>query len=341
MNRLLVLLFLFLNYLSLVNSVETSKSLSVNLVGRPHKYDSWTIWKEKYNKVYTAEEEPIRYKNFLENKKYIHSRRDILGHKLSLNQYADLSRDEWSGRFSKIDRQLHNSWTVIDDPRELALELDWRDAHKNPENMVLVNPVKNQGQCGSCWAFSTIASVETRWAISTKDLVSLSEQELVDCSTDYGNNGCNGGLMSQAMNFIITNGGICSEQAYPYTATQNNCTSSQCQSVAKISSYKDVQPMNETQLLFATLGGTVSIAIEADSQDFQFYSGGVFNSPNCGTNLDHGVAIVGFGHDNQSGLDYWIVRNSWGPSWGENGYIRIVRGQNMCGLSQIPSYPIV
>lgn len=302
----------------------------------------WNNWKHIYGKHYSiTTEEQYRYETFLENKHYIAHRQPHVSHSLNLNEFADIGREEWSSRFTKSDKQSNIQWQPIPQPPVIALEVDWRDPNKNPEHMVAVNPVKNQQQCGSCWAFSTIASVETRWAIAKKQLVSLSEQELVDCSTSFGNNGCNGGLMDQAFQYIIANGGVCSEQSYPYTAADGTCQSSTCKSLATISNYNDVQPMNETQLLFASLGGTVSIAIEADSQDFQFYSGGVFNSPNCGTNLDHGVAIVGFGHDSQSGLDYWIVRNSWGPSWGEQGYIRIVRGQNMCGLAQVPSYPIV
>jgi hypothetical protein len=302
----------------------------------------WNNWKHTYGKHYSiTTEEQYRYETFLENKHYIAHRQPHVSHSLNLNEFADIGREEWSSRFTKSDKQSNIQWQPIPQPPVISLEVDWRDPNKNPEHMVAVNPVKNQQQCGSCWAFSTIASVETRWAIAKKQLVSLSEQELVDCSTSFGNNGCNGGLMDQAFQYIIANGGVCSEQSYPYTAADGTCQSSTCKSLATISNYNDVQPMNETQLLFASLGGTVSIAIEADSQDFQFYSGGVFNSPNCGTNLDHGVAIVGFGHDSQSGLDYWIVRNSWGPSWGEQGYIRIVRGQNMCGLAQVPSYPIV
>jgi len=207
---------------------------------------------------------------------------------------------------------------------------DWREHNA-------VTGVKNQGQCGSCWSFSTTGSTEGAHAIATQNLVSLSEQQLMDCSSSFGNNGCNGGLMDDAFQYIIKNG-ICSEASYPYTAAQGTCRA--CTTVATLSSYTDIATGDEASMLPAVgLSGPVSIAIEVDSMAFQFYSGGVFNDPSCGTNLDHGVLIVGYGTD--SGTDYWIVKNSWGASWGESGYIRMIRNQNECGLSNAASYPVV
>jgi C1A family cysteine protease len=216
----------------------------------------------------------------------------------------------------------------------LASSLDWRQ--KNA-----VTPVKNQQQCGSCWSFSSTGSVEGAHAIKTGNLVSLSEQQLVDCSTAQGNQGCNGGLMDQAFQFIISNGGITSEAQYPYTATGPNTCQTNVTSVATISSFVDVTPGSETALMAAVNLGPVSIAIEADQECFQFYSGGVLSDPSCGTNLDHGVLVVGYGTDATSKQDYWIVKNSWGASWGESGYIRLIRGTNECGIAQEPSYPVV
>jgi len=191
------------------------------------------------------------------------------------------------------------------------------------------------------WAFSTTGSVEGAHAIATGKLVSLSEQQLVDCSSAQGNQGCNGGLMDQAFEFIISNKGICTEADYPYTAVTGTTCQTTCQSAATISSYKDVTAGDESVgLLNAVAQQPVSIAIEADQSGFQFYGGGVFNGA-CGTALDHGVLAVGFDHDATSNLDYWIVKNSWGNTWGEAGYIRMVRGQNECGLSNMASYPVV
>jgi C1A family cysteine protease len=193
---------------------------------------------------------------------------------------------------------------------------------------------------GSCWAFSTTGSTEGAHAIKTGKLLSFSEEQLVQCSASFGNDGCNGGLMDYGFEYIIKNG-ICSETSYPYTSgtgTTGTCTKT-CTPIKKIlSSYKDIPEGNENAIMKAIQLGPVSIAIEADTDAFQFYSGGVFNNTGCGTNLDHGVLIVGYG--SAANVPYWIVKNSWGATWGEAGYIRMIRNENMCGLANSASYPI-
>jgi C1A family cysteine protease len=175
-----------------------------------------------------------------------------------------------------------------------------------------------------------------------KSLISLSEQELVDCSQAQGNQGCNGGLMDQAFQYVISNKGITTEKAYPYTAQDGTCQSASMTNAVTISSYTDVQSStDETQLVSAIVGQPISVAIEADQQVFQMYSGGVLDDDSCGTQLDHGVLAVGYGTDSDSGKDYYIVKNSWGANWGENGYVRIVRMKNMCGIATEPSFPVV
>jgi len=260
---------------------------------------------------------------------------------LAMNEFGDLSFAEFKAKYygyKPIKQPYLQSKNTVTPKVEgsLPTSLDWRAAAKNPKNVVAVTAVKNQQQCGSCWAFSSTGAIEGQWAIAGHPLVSLSEQQLVDCSGSYGNQGCNGGLMAQAFEYVIANGGICSEAAYPYQAADGTCQTT-CTNVAKISSYANLPQNQEATLMPAIQNGPISIAIEADQDVFQFYSGGVFNNPACGTNLDHGVLIVGYGTD--SGADYWTVKNSWGASWGENGYIRLSRGNNMCGLAQMPVQP--
>merc|ERR1719183_386935 len=204
--------------------------------------------------------------------------------------------------------------------------------------MGAVTPVKNQAQCGSCWAFSSTGSLEGAMFVATGKLISLSEEDLVQCNsiTDHG---CQGGLMDNAFDWVQQNG-ICSEEAYPYTSgsgTTGTCKKT-CTPIVTITGHTDVPSNDESALKAAVSQQTVSVAIEADKSAFQLYKGGVLDNSACGKQLDHGVLVVGYGTD---GKDYWKVKNSWGASWGEKGYIRMVRGSNQCGIGNQPSYPVV
>ncbi len=213
--------------------------------------------------------------------------------------------------------------------------IDWRENHK-------VSSVKNQEKCGGCWAFSSTGSVESAYAIKNNILYNLSQQELLDCS--YLNHGCNGGAMDLAFQFIMNNG-LCTNLSYPYEAERGLCQKSNCESVIQIRNYSDVTQNNETALAQAVSKQPVSVAIQANKRSFQMYQSGIYNDPECGTQLDHGVLVVGYGTDNDLNMNYWIIKNSWGPEWGDDGYIRIAKDiedeRGQCGIAMNPSYPIV
>ncbi|EFA74824.1 cysteine proteinase 5 precursor [Heterostelium album PN500] len=302
-----------------------------------------------HDRQYTAQEFGTRFNIFKKNMDFVHKwnakgSSTVLG----LNSMADISNEEYQRVYlgTHIDasqfRQQAASHKLGRTFKVQAANVDWRAKGA-------VTPIKNQGQCGSCWSFSTTGSTEGAHFIKTGNLVSLSEQNLMDCSKPEGNQGCNGGLMTAAFEYIIKNNGIDTESSYPYKAEDGKkCLYNPANSAATLSSYVNVTTGSESDLAVKSGLGPVSVAIDASHNSFQLYSSGVYYEPKCSqTQLDHGVLVVGYGSDalpsagvSAGSGDWWIVKNSWGTTWGVEGYIYMSRNRNNnCGIATMASLP--
>uniref|UniRef100_A0A8C5HQL9 Cathepsin L1-like n=1 Tax=Gouania willdenowi TaxID=441366 RepID=A0A8C5HQL9_GOUWI len=303
-------------------------------------------WKLKFERSYRSPlEEAKRKEIWLTNRKLvlvhnILADQGIKSYRLGMTYFADMENKEYQQLISRGCLRSFNT----SQPRRVSTVLhktdvpdtvDWRDKG-------YVTPVKNQQQCGSCWAFSATGSLEGQNFRKTGKLVSLSKQQLVDCSGDFGNYGCRGGLMNQAFEYVKANGGIDTENSYPYEAQDGRCRYNPYTVGATCRGYVDVKQSDESALK-AAVGtvGPVSVAIDASHSSFQLYESGVYDEPECSsTSLDHGVLAVGYGSYN--GADYWLVKNSWGTGWGDAGYIKMSRNKNnQCGIAREASYPLV
>ncbi|KAL2906332.1 Cysteine proteinase RD21A [Bienertia sinuspersici] len=304
-------------------------------------YQKWLAHHGKAQNGLPIPGDDMRFGIFKDNLKFIDEHNSVdRPYKVGLNKFADLTNGEYRAMFlgarpkpDKLGRKVTlRYWPRPGD--KLPKAVDWRKAGA-------VNHIKDQGQCGSCWAFSTVATVEAINQIATGNLTSLSEQELVDCDRAV-DQGCNGGLMDNAFQFILQNGGLDTEEDYPYKGVDGQCDLNRKNNkVVTIDGYEDVKPYSEKALKKAVAHQPVSVAIEAGGRALQLYQSGVFTG-HCGTNIDHAVVVVGYGSEN--GSDYWIVRNSWGNKWGEDGYFRMQRNTHTftgkCGIAMQPSYPV-
>ncbi|EGG18656.1 hypothetical protein DFA_04151 [Cavenderia fasciculata] len=292
----------------------------------------------KYNKHYESHEFAQKLATFKNSLKRIQELNDMakrakVDTEFGVNKFADLSKEEFANYYlNKGGMESTDSETYAPDYSDkeisnLPTSFDWR-------TQGAVTPVKDQGQCGSCWSFSTTGNVEGQWFLAGNDLTGLSEQNLVDCSTK--NDGCNGGLMPLAYDYIVENNGIDTEASYPYLAIQQkNCQFNPANIGAKIDGYYNVSS-NETQMQINLVNnGPLSIA--ADAAEWQYYKKGIFSGifGICGKNLDHGILIVGYGQQTtEFGTElFWIIKNSWSTDWGLSGFMLIKRGTGECGIN--------
>ncbi|KAL3999063.1 Papain cysteine protease family protein [Acanthocheilonema viteae] len=350
-----LLFFVITHALSIINDVKYMKLMEKKL-GDKHlmqQYAGYKLYKRKYNK--RDEEINLEYRRFmryLDNVKKIneHNKRYKRGeetYEVAINHLADMLPEEFNklhGFQSKTIKRNHfKNVSRMKIQKPLPKKVDWRSSGA-------VTRVKNQGSCGSCWTFSAVGALESQHFLRTGNLIELSEQNLLDCSSNdiYGNSGCDGGLMMQAFQYVVENDGIDTEDSYPYVGYQYLCQYSNLTRGTTAIGGKFLPEGDELQLQAAiAIIGPISTAINADLM--QFYKRGVFSNDHCSTSLNHAVLAVGYGTEKKKFrngtdklIDYWLIKNSWGKRWGIGGYLKLARNKNnMCGIGYYSCYPVV
>ncbi|XP_052814979.1 procathepsin L-like [Mya arenaria] len=320
--------------------VACSLSLDAALNGE------WAAYKTSYNKLYEPRVELLRRQIWESNIAYIQSHnleadRGVHTYTLGMNEYGDMTNQEFVAIMNGLNMTGPNPKSPCSKympPSHVKLTdlpdtVDWRKEG-------YVTEIKNQGQCGSCWSFSTTGSLEGQNFKKTGTLTSLSEKNLMDCSQKEGNHGCQGGLMDFAFAYVISNDGIDTEESYPYEPKNGKCKYNPANVGATEKSCMDIKEGSEDDLMAASATvGPISVGIDASHPSFQLYKSGVYSERRCSsTRLDHGVLVVGYGSEDSK--DYWLVKNSWGKSWGQEGYIMMSRNmKNQCGVATSASFP--
>ncbi|KAG9268258.1 procathepsin L isoform X7 [Astyanax mexicanus] len=306
-------------------------------------------WKLKYGKSYDSEEEESQRKMiWMTNLKLVleHNMladQGLKTYRLGMNHFADMDDQEYQQMFRGYLRPSNrtkprSAGRFLQQAENVALpySIDWRDNG-------YVSDVKTQGHCASCWAFSAAGALEGQMFRKTGSLVSLSTQQLVDCSWLDGNDGCGGGSMELAFEYISRSGGLQTESDYPYKAREGMCMFNPQNVSGKCHDFEELPKGEEKDLQKAVVAvGPVSVAIDSSNKTFLLYQSGIYNEPYCSSyNVNHGVLVVGYNTDS-SGREYWVVKNSWGVQWGEQGYIRMSRNKdNQCGIATRASFPLV
>ncbi|XP_032437305.1 cathepsin S-like [Xiphophorus hellerii] len=308
-----------------------------------HLEKHWELWKRTHNKLYAHQVEELGRRRLWEQNLEminVHNLETSLGlhtYELGMNHLGDLTTEEITSSLvgtvvpSELERVPYGFLKVN---KSLPASLDWRDSG-------LVTSVKSQGACGSSWAFSSVGALEGQLKKTTGILMSLSPQNLVDCSSKYGNYGCRGGFMTNAFQYVINNQGISSDAAYPYIGRRGQCKYDPTYRAANCSGYCFLPKGDEFALKMALANiGPIAVAIDASRPKFLFYSHGVYKDHSCSHNVNHGVLAVGYGTEN--GEDYWLIKNSWGTTYGDEGYIKMARNRNnQCGVALYACFPIM
>uniref|UniRef100_A0A3Q2D014 Cathepsin L n=1 Tax=Cyprinodon variegatus TaxID=28743 RepID=A0A3Q2D014_CYPVA len=310
----------------------------------PQLDQHWELWMDRYNKTYHEKEEGWRRMVWEKNLKKIelHNLEHSMGkhsYRLGINHFADMTKEEFkqimNGYKPKAEEKANGTFFKKPSFQKVPDSVDWRQEG-------YVTPVKDQGQCASCWAFSATGSLEGQLFRATGRLVSLSEQNLMDCSRSLGNHGCDGGLAKKAFEYVYTNGGLNSEASYPYLAKDNpQCSYNESYNAITIDGYAYIPSGSEEDLMEAVATmGPISVAIDASRDSFQFYQSGIYYEEDCSKEeLNHAVLLVGYGYSDQN---YWIVKNSWSENWGNNGYIYMAKDRNNnCGIATDATLPII
>lgn len=322
---------------SLPNHMLAFAAFSRSLLIAPHEEKSFLAWMRETNNIFVGDEYHFRMGIFLANKRYVENFNRNGAFKVGLNNLAHLTQTEYKQMLGVRLLGKEKEDIEISPVRNFNAPdaLDWRDKG-------IVNPVKDQGHCGSCWAFSTIQAQESQWALHHPgELYSLAEQQLVDCVRDCF--GCNGGIPAWAMTYVklFEHGLFMLESDYPYTAKDGHCAFDKSKGITKITTHTAGSKNEESLKEQLAENGVYSICIDASHTSFQLYTSGIYEEPACSSStLDHAVGLVGYGSEN--GKDFWIVRNSWSETWGEKGYVRIRRNfNNHCGVASEAKIPVV
>lgn len=301
----------------------------------PHQEKSFLNWMKNTNQLFVGNEYQIRFGIWLTNQRLVHEQNSGgFSFQISMNKFAALTPSEYQSLlgFKRTSKRKPSQKSKLV-PTDAIV--DWRTKG-------VVNPIQDQGQCGSCWAFSAVEAIETEYAIKYGHLYKFSEQNLLDC--DFFCDGCDGCEMDNAFEFILEgqDGNLTLSDKYPYYPFPQKCKYDPSSTIHVLEGYVDLPKGDEVALAAAVQQyGVISIAIDASHYSFQLYFGGIYDEPSCdSTYLDHAVGLIGYG--SERGVNYWIVRNSWGLDWGENGYIRMVKDKNnQCGEASDASYPII